>query len=162
MRIELTSFTPEDTRTIGGALGQVLGPGDAVALTGELGAGKTTLVQGVAAAVGFTGPVVSPTFTLVREYQGRPLRIFHVDVYRLERVQDVLDLGLDEMADQGGVLLVEWGDAVEGLLPGDHLLVELWVPGPDEQRRISLAPTGASWQARWASLEAALGGWIAG
>ncbi|MGH2659257.1 MAG: tRNA (adenosine(37)-N6)-threonylcarbamoyltransferase complex ATPase subunit type 1 TsaE, partial [Actinomycetota bacterium] len=102
MRIELRAETPEDTRAVGEAVASLLRPGDAVALTGELGAGKTTFVRGTARALGFEGNVASPTFTLVREYQGR-LPIYHVDVYRLERVQDVLDLGLDEMLGDGGV-----------------------------------------------------------
>lgn len=158
MRIELDAATAEDTRAIGRALAELLQAGDAVALTGELGAGKTTLVQGVARGLGFEGTVVSPTFTLVREYRAR-LLVHHVDVYRLERVQDVLDLGFEEMADEEGVLLVEWGDAVEGLLPADHLAVELTVPGPDERRRLSVTGVGRSWGFRWERLEQALEPW---
>lgn len=158
MRIELDAQTAEDTRAIGAALAESLKAGDAVALTGELGAGKTTLVQGVARGLGFSGAVVSPTFTLVREYRGR-LMLHHADVYRLDRVQDVLDLGFEEMADEEGVLFVEWGDAVEGLLPSDHLSVELTVPGDDERRRVVVAGTGPSWEARWERLEQALERW---
>jgi len=157
MRVELRAPRAEDTRVIGERLAGLLETGDAVALTGELGAGKTTFVQGVARGLGFAGHVVSPTFTLVREYQGR-LRVHHVDVYRLERVQDVVDLGLDEMADEG-VLLVEWGDAVEALLPSDHLLIELTVPGEDEARRLVLSGVGASWALRWERLEQAVEPW---
>jgi len=152
MRIELRAETPEDTRAVGDAVASLLRPGDAVALTGELGAGKTTFVRGAARGLGFEGNVASPTFTLVREYRGR-LPIYHVDVYRLERVQDVLDLGLDEMIADGGVLFVEWGDAVEGLLPDDHLLVELTVPGEAEERSLVLTGMGRSWAARWERLE---------
>lgn len=152
MRMELRAETPEDTRAVGEAVASLLRPGDAVALTGELGAGKTTFVRGAARGLGFDGNVASPTFTLVREYQGR-LPVYHVDVYRLERVQDVLDLGLDEMIAEGGVLFVEWGDAVEGLLPDDHLLVELTVPGEDEARRLVLTGMGRSWAMRWERLE---------
>jgi len=152
MRIELRAETPEDTRAVGDAVASLLRPGDAVALTGELGAGKTTFVRGAARGLGFEGNVASPTFTLVREYRGR-LPIYHVDVYRLERVQDVLDLGLDEMIADGGVLFVEWGDAVEGLLPDDHLLVELTVPGEGEERSLVLTGMGRSWAARWERLE---------
>ncbi len=152
MRLELTTETPKDTMAVGEAVASLLRQGDAVALTGELGAGKTTFVRGVARALGFDGAVASPTFTLVREYQGR-LRIYHVDVYRLERVQDVLDLGLDEMVSEGGVLLVEWGDAVEGLLPDDHLLVEFTVPSETETRHLTIIGVGPSWAARWEQLE---------
>src|SRR5207245_3224004 len=113
--IELVSASAEQTRRLGEAVASVLRPGDVVALAGDLGAGKTTFVQGAAAALGVTQPVVSPTFTLVREYQGR-VPVHHVDVYRLDRINDVLDLGFDEMI-EGGVTFVEWGDAVEALLP---------------------------------------------
>jgi len=152
MRIELTATTPEDTMAVGEAVASLIREGDAVALTGELGAGKTTFVRGAARALGFDGAVASPTFTLVREYQGR-VRIYHVDVYRLERVQDVLDLGLDEMEAEGGVLLVEWGDAVEGFLPDDHLLAEITLVSEGDARRIVVTGVGPSWATRWERLE---------
>ncbi len=158
MEVLLEAQTAADTRAIGAALAELLQPGDALALTGELGAGKTTLVQGIARGLGYAGAVVSPTFTLVREYRGR-LCLYHVDVYRLERVQDVIELGFEEMLDGDGVLVVEWGDAVEQLLPPEHLLVELTVPGPDERRRLSLSGIGPSWAARWERLEQALEPW---
>jgi tRNA threonylcarbamoyladenosine biosynthesis protein TsaE len=107
--------------------------------------------------------VASPTFTLVREYVGR-LAVAHVDVYRLERVQDVLDLGLDELAGGDAVLLVEWGDAVEDLLADDRLRVELTTEDPDganEARRIALTAAGRSWAERWEWLEALLEPWRA-
>jgi tRNA threonylcarbamoyladenosine biosynthesis protein TsaE len=152
MRLELTAGAPEDTMAVGEAVASLLREGDSIALTGELGAGKTTFVRGAARALGFDGAVASPTFTLVREYQGR-VRIYHVDVYRLERVQDVLDLGVDEMVAEGGVLLVEWGDAVEGLLPDDHLLVEITLVGGEDARRIVVTGKGPSWTTRWERLE---------
>ena len=124
-----------------------------MALTGELGAGKTTFVQGVALGLGFEGHVVSPTFTLVREYRAR-LTLIHVDVYRLERMQDVIDLGLDDQLGEGdAVVFVEWGDAVEGLLPEGHLVVELTVPGTGEERRLVVSGTGEPWASRWERLE---------
>jgi tRNA threonylcarbamoyladenosine biosynthesis protein TsaE len=152
MRLELIAGAPEDMMAVGEAVASLLREGDAIALTGELGAGKTTFVRGAARALGFDGAVASPTFTLVREYQGR-LRVYHVDVYRLERLQDVLDLGVDEMVAEGGVLLVEWGDAVEGLLPDDHLLVEITLVGGEDARRIVVTAKGPSWTTRWERLE---------
>jgi tRNA threonylcarbamoyladenosine biosynthesis protein TsaE len=152
MRLELIAGAPEDMMAVGEAVASLLREGDAIALTGELGAGKTTFVRGAARALGFDGAVASPTFTLVREYQGR-LRVYHVDVYRLERVQDVLDLGVDEMVAEGGVLLVEWGDAVEGLLPDDHLLVEITLVSGEDARRIVVTGKGPSWTTRWERLE---------
>ena len=156
MRAEIRTATAEDTRAAGRAIARLIAPGDALALTGELGAGKTTFVQGLAAGLGFEGHVVSPTFTLVREYAAR-VPIHHVDVYRLERVQDVLDLGLDDATAEGGVLLVEWGDAVEGLLPPEHLVVTLTTVSPDEETRsIVFEGVGASWRLRWERLERVL------
>ncbi|HZP89471.1 MAG TPA: tRNA (adenosine(37)-N6)-threonylcarbamoyltransferase complex ATPase subunit type 1 TsaE [Actinomycetota bacterium] len=157
MRLELRTPRAEDTRAVGSAVASLLRTGDAVALSGDLGAGKTTFVQGAAKELGFDGHVVSPTFTLVREYRGR-LPIFHVDVYRLERVQDVLDLDLEEMLSEG-VMLVEWGDAVEGLLPEEHLSVELTTPWADETRLLVLEGAGPSWEVRWRRLEAATQTW---
>ncbi|MGH2671654.1 MAG: tRNA (adenosine(37)-N6)-threonylcarbamoyltransferase complex ATPase subunit type 1 TsaE [Actinomycetota bacterium] len=166
MRIELAAPTAEDTRAIGGALASLLRAGDVVALTGELGAGKTTLVQGVANALDYSGAVASPTFTLVREYRTPSLRIVHADVYRLDRVQEVLDLGLPELVEGDGVLLVEWGDAVAEVLPGEPLVVELVVPGDGagngEERAISIRGGGGSWASRWERLEQVLDRWSVG
>jgi tRNA threonylcarbamoyladenosine biosynthesis protein TsaE len=161
MLISLRAATASDTRAIGEAIADSLRARDAVLLTGELGAGKTTFVQGVARGLGVDDPVVSPTFTLVREYVGR-LAVAHVDVYRLERVQDVLDLGLDELGGGEAVLLVEWGDAIEELLAEDRLRVELTTEDPEgtnEARRIALSATGRSWTERWEGLEALLEPW---
>lgn len=161
MRVELWAETADDTRAVGEALAELLRPRDAVILTGELGAGKTTLVQGIAHGLGVTDRVVSPTFTLVREYHGR-LEVAHVDVYRLERIQDVLDLGLEELGDGEAVLLVEWGDAVEEILPADHLTIELAGGKDGEARRLAFTPDGQTWVERWERLEGALAPWSAG
>lgn len=160
MRIELRAATAEDTRSIGEAIAPLLSAGDAIALTGELGAGKTTFAQGLARGLGYAGHVVSPTFTLVREYRSGRLPIVHADVYRLERVQDVLDLELDDEA-EGGVLLVEWGDAVEAHLPGGHLVIELGVPGDTAERSVELRTEGETWLPRWERLERQLEPWRA-
>ena len=160
MRIELRAATAEDTRSIGKAIAPLLSAGDAIALTGELGAGKTTFAQGLARGLGFPGHVVSPTFTLVREYRSGRLPIVHADVYRLERVHDVLDLELDDAA-EGGVLLVEWGDVVEALLPQGHLVIELRIPGDAEERAVELWTEGQAWLPRWERLERQLEPWRA-
>jgi tRNA threonylcarbamoyladenosine biosynthesis protein TsaE len=162
MQIELRAETADDTRTIGEALASLLRPRDTVLLTGDLGAGKTTLVQGVGRGLRVEEHVASPTFTLIREYAGR-LPVAHVDVYRLERVQDVVDLGLDEVGDPERVLLVEWGDTIEDLLGADVLRVELTTPEPDEEaRRIVLQPRGRSWAERWEAAELAFRRWVVG
>ncbi len=161
-RLALVTSSPEGTRALGSALAEILGPGDVLSLTGDLGAGKTTFVQGVAAGLDVTEPVLSPTFTLVREYEGRQ-RVFHMDVYRLDRIQDVLDLGFEEMLDEGAVVFVEWGDAIEALLPQSHLQVELTLSGDGEAddavRRIELAGEGESWALRWERLEQVTSPW---
>ena len=161
MRIGLSAATAEDTRAIGAAIAPLLRAGDALALTGELGAGKTTFVQGLARGLGYGGSVASPTFTLVREYPTDRLTLLHADVYRLDRIQDVLDLGLQGMMEEDGVLLVEWGDVVEALLPRAQLVVELTVPGESEERAIAIRAVGGGWAPRWERLEQALEPWRA-
>ncbi len=161
MHLTLHAAGPEDTRAVGEALASFLQPGDAAALTGELGAGKTTLVQGIARGLGVKTPVLSPTFTLVREYRDGRLPVYHVDVYRLERVQEVIDLGLEDAEEDGGVLLVEWGDVVQGLLPQSYLLIELTSDPETEVRRLVLTQVGPGWAARWERLEGALEEWMA-
>ena len=161
MEAVLRAVTVDDTRSVGEALAPLLEPRDAVVLTGELGAGKTTFVQGVARGLGIEDQVVSPTFTLIKEYSGR-LDMAHVDVYRLDRIQDVVDLGLDELGRGEDVLLVEWGDVVEELLPMERLRVELSAEDPQGEsdvRRIALSGRGPSWQERWADLSASLELW---
>jgi tRNA threonylcarbamoyladenosine biosynthesis protein TsaE len=162
MEAVLRAATAEDTRAVGEALAPLLMPRDAVLLTGELGAGKTTFVQGVARGLGIDEPVVSPTFTLIKEYAGR-LDVAHVDVYRLDRVQDVVDLGLDELGRGEDVLLVEWGDVIGDLLPREQLWVELNAEdatGATDVRRIVLTGRGPSWDERWFELADALAPWI--
>src|SRR5438093_12360391 len=137
MELVVRTATAEDTRALGAALAPLLRVHDVLLLTGDLGAGKTTLVQGIARGLGAEEHVASPTFTLVREYVSGRIPIAHVDVYRLDRVQDVVDLALDELEDGECVLIVEWGDAVEELLPDDRVRVELRtaVPGGDADAR---------------------------
>lgn len=151
-----------DTRAVGRAVAGVLLAGDLVALAGDLGAGKTAFIQGAAAGLGVTEPVVSPTFTLVREYQGH-LPVVHIDVYRLDRIQEVLDLGFEDYLEGGQVVFVEWGDVVEGLLPESRMQVRLTLPEGEDQdrRRIVLEGRGPAWGARWDELARATERWKA-
>lgn len=158
--IVLGTRAPGETREVGAAIAEVLLPGDVVSLTGDLGAGKTTLVQGAAAALEVTEQVTSPSFVLLREYRGR-MPIYHVDVYRLDRVQEVLDLGFEDLLDPQGVVFVEWGDAIEGLLPDSHLEVELRVGEEDVEREVVVRARGRGWAERWDRLDGALGAWRA-
>jgi tRNA threonylcarbamoyladenosine biosynthesis protein TsaE len=150
-----------------GTIARALRPGDVVALTGELGAGKTCFVQGAAAALGVTERVTSPSFMLRREYEG-DLPILHLDIYRLETLQEVIDLGYEEVFDQSRITFIEWGDAMSPLLPRDHLELEFRLPPAelpapleDEERRIVLRPRGQDWLRRAPSLAATLQAWAA-
>ena len=161
----LRAATAEDTRAVGEALSPLLRLHDVVVLTGELGAGKTTFVQGSRAGSARTEHVASPTFTLVREYVSGRLPIAHVDVYRLERVQDVVDLALEELEGGDGVLLVEWGDAVGGAAARRAAPGRAHRRGPgrrDDARRIACRREGPCWARAWPSdLERALAPWRA-
>ena len=115
----------EETRQLGAALGQALVPNSVVALSGNLGAGKTHLTQGIAEGLGIDRRLVnSPTFALVQEYAGR-LPVFHFDTYRVRTVDEFLDLGFDEYLSLRGVCIIEWAERIAPLLPREHLLIEL-------------------------------------
>jgi tRNA threonylcarbamoyladenosine biosynthesis protein TsaE len=157
--LDLETRAPEETQKVGAALAELLLPGDVVSLTGDLGAGKTCLVQGAARGLGVVDQVASPTFVLVREYRGA-IPVYHVDVYRLERLQEVLDLGFEDLLDPSGVMFVEWGDAIEPLLPESFLEVQLTVAG-DDARRLGFRGRGPAWTPRWERLEGVLGAWRA-
>ena len=164
MELLLRTATADDTRGVGAAIAPLLRISDVVVLTGELGAGKTTLVRGIATGLGAAEHVASPTFTLVREYVTGRLPVAHVDVFRLDRVQDVVDLALDELEGGACVLIVEWGDAVEELLPDDRLRVELTTEDPvgeTDARRITITSAGASWLERADELAAVTDPWSA-
>lgn len=144
--LTVTTRSVEETRIIGASLAPTLLPGDVISLTGDLGAGKTALVQGIAAASGVEARVTSPSFTIVHEYNGR-YPFIHIDVYRLNSFQEVIDLGFEEFLDPEAVVLVEWGDAIAPLLPRRHLEVELRQgDGEDPNERFILfRPHGQEW-----------------
>jgi tRNA threonylcarbamoyladenosine biosynthesis protein TsaE len=131
----LVSATPEETAAAGERLAARLGPGDVVALTGELGAGKTCFVQGLARGLGVTAATTSPTFVLINEYRGR-LAVHHVDAFRTASLTELLDLGLAELFDGDGVTVVEWADRLVPLLPERALHVHIEGVG-DEPRTIT-------------------------
>jgi tRNA threonylcarbamoyladenosine biosynthesis protein TsaE len=143
------------TRAVAAALAPLLEPGDVISLVGDLGAGKTAFAQGLARGLGVEGPVTSPTFTIVQEYEGR-VPVAHVDVYRLERVQDLYDLGFDELIDNGRVTIVEWGDLVAPALPPDHLVVRIEPGAADSERVLALSFHGVGWAGRRSAIEQAL------
>ncbi len=130
------SRTPEATEAVGAQLAEGLEPGDIVALTGELGAGKTCFTQGLARGLGVAGHAVSPTFALVNEYRGR-VPVHHVDAYRTSSLTELLDLGLEELFDGDGVTVVEWADKLSPLLPPRTIHVHIEGVG-DEPRVITI------------------------
>lgn len=121
--------------------------GDVVVLVGDLGAGKTAFSKAYGAGIGVDETMTSPTFTLVREYEGR-LPLFHLDVYRLEQMAEVLDLDLPGLFDSGGVVLIEWGDAILQELPTSYLEIRFTFGEGDDDRDITLVPNGDTWSDR--------------
>lgn len=137
-----------ETQELATALAGLCGPGDLLVLAGEMGAGKTAFAQGFARGLGVRDAVTSSTFTIVREYAGDRLALHHLDVYRLDQLREVTELGVAEMLDEDAVMLVEWGDAVLPAL-GDHYLeIRITFGEGDDDRRLDLSPRGRSWVAR--------------
>jgi len=141
------THSTDETLALAGTVGELLRAGDVVSLVGDLGAGKTVFARGVARALGVTEPVVSPSFTIVREYDGR-MPLVHVDVYRIDTVQELYDLGFEELVRDDAVTLVEWGDMIDGLLPPDRLDVRLAPGDTDDERVVEIEGHGRSWRAR--------------
>lgn len=161
--IRARTHSPEDTKNLAASLAELAQPGDLLLLVGDLGAGKTTFTQGFAAALGIIEPVTSPTFTLASEYHGR-LLLHHLDVFRLDQIAEVFDLGLPELLDSDGVILIEWGDAIRQALPNNYLEIALTFvdsldPAPDE-RMMAFTPVGPRWQARTQSVSTAVAQWL--
>ena len=114
-----------DTRSLGAALAAEMQPGQVYALTGDLGAGKTTLAKAVARGLGVTETLTSPTFTIVQEYETGRLPLYHFDVYRVNDEDELFEIGLEDYFRKGGVCLIEWADLIEDLLPADVITVAL-------------------------------------
>ncbi len=144
MNVSLSSRCEEDTRAIARALGAVLAPGDVVALTGDLGAGKTVFCKGLGEALGIPPDrVTSPTFTIVTEHAGRlPFR--HVDAYRLSSAREAEDIGLEELFRGDGVCAVEWAEKIGILLPNDRIQVTFLFSEEGGDRRRLLVSAGDS------------------
>ena len=154
----VTSETGE-TRALAAAIAGLARPGDVILLTGDLGAGKTAFAQGFAGGLGVTEQVTSPTFTLARSYEGR-LTLNHLDVYRLDHLQEAVDLGLAELVDDGGVTIIEWGEVVVPALPADYLMIRLLHQPDPDRRRLELEPVGPHWGLRTDALHAVLEHWL--
>lgn len=143
---EFVSRSPEQTRRLGTRIGSLLNRGDLICLSGDLGAGKTTLIQGIAHGWDSLDPVSSPTFVIVNEYHRKDGNtLFHMDAYRLEDAAEAIDLDLDSML-EGGALVVEWAERIKAALPAGALWINMrWLA--DEQRGLLFTAHGLRSQA---------------
>jgi tRNA threonylcarbamoyladenosine biosynthesis protein TsaE len=138
--MNLLSESPEETQKLGIGLGRLAQPGDLFMLVGELGAGKTCLTQGIAWGLDIAGYATSPTFVMINQYRGR-LPLYHIDLYRLDSIEEVVDLGLDDYLYGNGVCVVEWADKAMNVLSPEHLLIEINYVS-DTVRNLTLNPSG--------------------
>ena len=140
LKIELNGL--EETKEFGIKIGQLLKPGDILCLNGDLGAGKTTLTKSIGLGLGVEDYITSPTFALINEYDGR-IPVYHFDVYRLENVEDLYDLGFDEYFYGHGVSIIEWADKIEALLPKERIVLDIEKGIDLDSRIISLRGYGS-------------------
>ncbi len=137
---ELISRSSEETQRLGTRIGELASPGDIYLLVGALGTGKTCLTQGIAWGLGIEEYAVSPSFVLVRELYGR-LPLYHIDLYRLDNIEEIIELGLDDYLYGSGVCVVEWAEKGLGVLPAEHLLIQISYLS-DTERQLQLIPGG--------------------
>ncbi len=156
--ITVATSSPEETAVLATTLAETAEPGDLLVLVGDLGAGKTAFSKAYGKALGVDERMTSPTFTLARQYEGR-LTLHHLDVYRLEQMSEVLDLDLPDLLESGGVVLIEWGDAIMPMLPQDFLEIRFTFGEGDDDRSIEIRPVGPRWCGREETLSA-LGGQV--
>lgn len=143
-----TTQTEEETRRLGRALAEFLQRGDVVALYGNLGAGKTVLVRGMCAGLDLDpAQITSPTFTIVHEYQGGRLPVYHFDAYRLERIEEFYGFGYEEYFFGDGISVIEWADRIEPLLPDHAIRIRIEHSGGDD-RRIVCVEVGTELKSR--------------
>lgn len=155
-RLQVCTTSPGETRRLGTCLGGMMDRGDVVALVGALGAGKTTLVQGVAEGMGTAGRVRSPSFTLVNEYPTPQGNLYHLDLFRLTAVE-AEEAGLSEFLPGDGSAVVEWADRAAGLLPPEHLEIRLEMGSGESERLITLTARGERYRAILARLSSEVG-----
>jgi tRNA threonylcarbamoyladenosine biosynthesis protein TsaE len=138
--LKLISRNPAETQIIGEKLGMLAEPGDLFLLIGNLGSGKTTLTQGIARGLGSPENALSPTFVLMRELNGR-LPLYHIDLYRLDRIEEVSDLGLDDYLFGNGLCVIEWAEKGLAVLPPEHLTIRINYLD-DNSRGLEFIPEG--------------------
>ncbi len=133
--MDVVTHSPVETRALGARLARKLGPGTVVAFTGGLGAGKTAFISGMAEGLGVTDRVTSPTFTIVNEYEGGQLPLFHFDMYRLGGADELFDIGWEDYLVRGGICAVEWSENVADAIESDAVRVSI-APGETENERV--------------------------
>lgn len=136
--MEVTSNSPQETEALGAQLAARLTRGDVVAFTGDLGAGKTAFTRGLARGLGVQGRVTSPTFTIVNEYEGGRLPLFHFDMYRLGSSEELFDIGWEDYLARGGICVVEWSEIIADALEDGVIRVDIRRGKTDSQRVISI------------------------
>ena len=140
--MERYSASEQETEAIGRELAQRLAPGAVVAFTGDLGAGKTAFVRGMAQGLGISQRVTSPTFTIVNEYEGGTLPLFHFDMYRLRDADDLFDIGWEDFLRRGGVCAVEWSETIQEALEPDTIYVDIRRGAETNQRILTIRGPG--------------------
>ena len=133
----------EKTREIGSKLGELLTPKSVICLIGDLGAGKTTMTQSLARALGVDDYITSPTFTIVNQYEGK-MPLYHFDVYRIGSSEEMYDIGFDEYIDGEGVCIIEWANLIEDILPDEYLYIEMNYK--ETGREMILTPKGEKYE----------------
>jgi tRNA threonylcarbamoyladenosine biosynthesis protein TsaE len=159
--LSVRTDSAEETRALAAAMAPLLRPGDLLILSGDLGGGKTAFVQGLAAAMGIDEPVTSPTFVLAQTYEG-PLRLHHLDVYRLDSAAEVMDLAVPELVADRAVTVIEWGERFLEQFPREYLRISFGLGALElspDVRLIDLDPAGPAWQSRTRELEDATQRW---
>ena len=131
--MEFSTISPEQTEAVGEALAKVLTPGTVIAYQGDLGAGKTAFTRGLARGLGYTQPVTSPTYTVVNEYLGGKMPLFHFDMYRLRSADDLWDIGWEDYLERGGVCAVEWSENVDDAME-NAIVITIEKTGVDSRR----------------------------
>jgi tRNA threonylcarbamoyladenosine biosynthesis protein TsaE len=156
--IVVRTKSADDTQALGAEVGNLARPGDVVVLIGELGTGKTVFVKGMAKALGVADTVISPTFMLVRTYDGR-LPLVHADAYRIDQPEEAVDLALTELLDEGAVAVIEWGERLANILPANFLEIRLELGATDDERVLRVRSVGNAWAGRIAPLQRCLDPW---
>jgi len=144
--MRLTSKSPDDTINIGKAIAKFLKPADIICLFGEFGSGKTVLTKGLGLGLGIKSATInSPSFVLIRQYAQGRLPLYHLDLYRLGELSDIMDLGYQEYCDAQGIVVIEWAQRLKYLIPKEFLKIELFIRS-DKQRLLKFSAFGSRYK----------------